>query len=34
MSKNITVIGVGRLGLGLALPIEKGGYNELSNNSF
>ena len=27
MSKNITVIGVGRLGLGLALLIEKGGYN-------
>ena len=27
MSKNVTVIGVGRLGLGLALLIEKGGYN-------
>ena len=27
MNKNITVIGVGRLGLGLALLIEKGGYN-------
>jgi UDPglucose 6-dehydrogenase len=27
MSKNITVIGVGKLGLGLALLIEKGGYN-------
>lgn len=27
MSINITVIGVGRLGLGLALLIEKGGYN-------
>lgn len=27
MSKNISVIGVGRLGLGLALLIEKGGYN-------
>ena len=27
MSKNITVIGVGRLGLGLALLIEKGNYN-------
>ena len=26
-SKNITVIGVGRLGLGLALLLEKGGYN-------
>ena len=25
--KNVTVIGVGRLGLGLALLIEKGGYN-------
>merc|ERR1711965_163774 len=27
MTKNISVIGVGRLGLGLALLIEKGGYN-------
>lgn len=27
MSKNITVIGIGRLGLGLALLVEKGGYN-------
>ena len=27
MDKNITVIGVGRLGLGLALLFEKGGYN-------
>lgn len=27
MSKNITVIGIGRLGLGLALLIEKSGYN-------
>jgi len=27
MSKNITVIGIGRLGLGLALLIEKAGYN-------
>ena len=27
MNKNITVVGIGRLGLGLALLIEKGGYN-------
>jgi UDPglucose 6-dehydrogenase len=27
MNKNITVIGIGRLGLGLTLLIEKGGYN-------
>ena len=27
MNKNITVIGVGRLGLGLALLIEIGNYN-------
>jgi UDPglucose 6-dehydrogenase len=27
MNKNITVIGIGKLGLGLALLIEKGGYN-------
>ena len=26
MDRNITVIGVGKLGLGLALLIEKGGY--------
>ena len=29
MSKNITVVGVGKLGLGLALLIEKAGYNVL-----
>ncbi len=27
MDKNITVLGVGRLGLGLALLIEKAGFN-------
>lgn len=29
MKKNITVIGIGKLGLGLALLFEKGGYNVL-----